>query len=720
LTSGSESPLTCLLNPESLTQRRVAGVQQRRAAGGLLTGAGLSDDPLLFTGGGRTELDLDLLFDVSLSESPVEGNDVRNMTRRLWNLAENREEGGERGRPQVVRFMWGKSWNIPGVVISVAERLEHFDADGVPRRSWLRLRMLRVSEDSADEGAARAVSAAELPVVTPEGLQEANVHQVTGGVPEAEGALPEVGSEDLPLSADDLIDQALADTSVDAQIESAWGDLSAAGRMIDELLASLAGSEGEGDEGQAPSEAGAAAEEASTEGQASADEGPSADGGPSAESQASSRAAAAQELRVGMDEVQAVQAQVDGAPRSRLVGALTEAGAVLSSGWERMRAAASALLDQAPEAAEADRESGRPSLRQRLSAALDRVSAAGRKVRAAARRAAAAIKARAVVVIAAATQHVQGVAQGLGETAARVAAAGSALGARHAEAATQAWETVRGVAAEIGEAARSVVTSGKAFASDKLGPAVSRLAAAANRLWLEGQAAAARGIRRAVEGLSRAMRQAAAGAEAMAAASSAKARALVEGAVERIRARLRDLSAGRENQAALAVRRELAAVSAAAGTMGVVSPAGAAAPARATAPDDQSAPKDALIEQVDAARGLVEVPDALAQPGAAQHLLEALDGIVETARSRERDEAENDAQALASAAAADLPPSPRPDLARTTVGVGDRLDQLAYRYYRDPALWRLLAAVNGIDHPLRVRAGSLLRVPPASALRTKS
>jgi hypothetical protein len=46
-----------------------------------------------------------------------------------------------------VRFIWGKSWNIPGVVLHVSERLERFNADGAPRRSWLSLRLRRV-EDS--------------------------------------------------------------------------------------------------------------------------------------------------------------------------------------------------------------------------------------------------------------------------------------------------------------------------------------------------------------------------------------------------------------------------------------------------------------------------------------------------------------------------------------------------------------------------------------------
>ena len=48
--------IDCLLNPETFEVRRLGGVRGRRSAGGALVGTGLADDPLLFTGGGRTEL----------------------------------------------------------------------------------------------------------------------------------------------------------------------------------------------------------------------------------------------------------------------------------------------------------------------------------------------------------------------------------------------------------------------------------------------------------------------------------------------------------------------------------------------------------------------------------------------------------------------------------------------------------------------------------------
>ncbi len=146
LLEDSNERLVCLLNPESLEIRRAAGVRTRSSVGGQLTGVGLADDPLLYTGGGRTELELELLFDVALAGSTVTTDDVRTLTAPFWNLSENRQNNGGYGRLPLVRFIWGKHWNIPGVVVSVAERMEQFTAAGAPQRSWLRMRLLRVQD----------------------------------------------------------------------------------------------------------------------------------------------------------------------------------------------------------------------------------------------------------------------------------------------------------------------------------------------------------------------------------------------------------------------------------------------------------------------------------------------------------------------------------------------------------------------------------------------
>jgi len=138
--------VVCLLNPESVVMRREAGIRPRRSIGGSLTGAELADDALLFTGGGMTEMFLNLLFDVALANPAAKVEDVRSLTSPLWNLAENSSASKTYGEPPRVRFVWGKSWNIPGVVASVSEHLDYFDQAGTPLRSWLRMRFLRAVE----------------------------------------------------------------------------------------------------------------------------------------------------------------------------------------------------------------------------------------------------------------------------------------------------------------------------------------------------------------------------------------------------------------------------------------------------------------------------------------------------------------------------------------------------------------------------------------------
>jgi hypothetical protein len=141
--------IDCLLNPETLEVRRLAGVRPRATATGQLVGTGLADDPVLFTGGGRTELTLDLVFDIDLADTRSAPDDVRALTGRLWQLAENSATERGSARPPLVRFVWGKAWNLPGVIVAISERFDFFGDAGAPRRSWLRIKLLRVAEPSA-------------------------------------------------------------------------------------------------------------------------------------------------------------------------------------------------------------------------------------------------------------------------------------------------------------------------------------------------------------------------------------------------------------------------------------------------------------------------------------------------------------------------------------------------------------------------------------------
>jgi hypothetical protein len=180
--------LPCLLNPASVVVRRLAGIQPRQSSYGPLTGAGLKDDPLLHTGGGMTEILLDLLFDVSLADAAAATEDVRDLTRPLTELAEGGESDDGYGRVPLVRFVWGKSWNVLGIVAAVSERLEYFTSSGTPQRSWLRMRFLRAGDSEADSGAVDDdLSLEDLPDEINVPPDELNAHQIKGGGEESEG-----------------------------------------------------------------------------------------------------------------------------------------------------------------------------------------------------------------------------------------------------------------------------------------------------------------------------------------------------------------------------------------------------------------------------------------------------------------------------------------------------------------------------------------------------
>jgi hypothetical protein len=180
--------IPCLLNPDSIVIRRSAGVRPRRSAGGLLAGSSLSDDPLLATGGGRTELEVDLLFDVTIAGGTVETENVQDLTRPLWTLAENQPGPDAYGRPPAVRFVLSKWLNLPVVVGAISERFERFTTTGVPERSWLRMRLLRVAEapaTAAEAGQPQPIPAGalELPEIPEDQIV---YHEVVGDAEEGE------------------------------------------------------------------------------------------------------------------------------------------------------------------------------------------------------------------------------------------------------------------------------------------------------------------------------------------------------------------------------------------------------------------------------------------------------------------------------------------------------------------------------------------------------
>jgi hypothetical protein len=175
LAEGSGERIAALINPERLEFTRVGGLRPQRHATGIITGPALSDDPLIQTGGGVTELELELLFDVTLVEAlggapsgadlaaSARPADVRELTRPLWALSENTVADNRRSVAPRVRFIWGRSWNVLGVIVAIAERFEQFDHEGRPGRSLLKLRLRRVGQATGAE----AQGAASAPATTP-------------------------------------------------------------------------------------------------------------------------------------------------------------------------------------------------------------------------------------------------------------------------------------------------------------------------------------------------------------------------------------------------------------------------------------------------------------------------------------------------------------------------------------------------------------------------
>jgi Contractile injection system tube protein len=182
--------IDCLLNPASVIVRRLAGVQHRHSSTGPLSAMALKDDPLLYTGGGMTELLLDLLFDTSLAGPQAVTEDVRSLTAPLARLAEGSDATDGLGQAPLVRFVWGKAWNVLGVVTALAERLEYFNAEGAPQRSWLRMRLQRVSSPILQmvENWIEDVAVSELPDADDVPIEDLRFFEMTGsGEEEGEG-----------------------------------------------------------------------------------------------------------------------------------------------------------------------------------------------------------------------------------------------------------------------------------------------------------------------------------------------------------------------------------------------------------------------------------------------------------------------------------------------------------------------------------------------------
>jgi nucleoid-associated protein YgaU len=415
----------CLLNPESLTLQRVAGVQPRRSISGGLTGTALADDPLLYSGGGRTELRLDLLFDIGLAGSSITTGDVRDLTLPLWNLAENSSQRDRYGQPPLVRFIWGKSWNVLGVVVAVAEHLEDFTPGGTPRRSWLRLQMVRVDEAAATQS--RVVQPPPpdvLSLMNPD-IPDDNVgtHESLGGggelsppASETAGSLPESGAFE---TAADLIASVLEDPHTKELLNASLLGAEAATDAIAEQISSVVTEEGDSEQTGA--------------------------------------------IAAAVETVQSTLAALSATEEMETVGAFSQASLALAASSEEIRAGAAAM---------------EPSIGQRILSALSGIDAAAAGVSQVAARVSAQVKKRATQTASAALGQMNSAIDVIGPLLGSVAE-GPLSSATHT-----AMETITSALASIGSGGRGAAESLHGVVQGAIGD----LTASLESLWLSGAA----------------------------------------------------------------------------------------------------------------------------------------------------------------------------------------------------------------------------------------
>ncbi len=211
----SQERLSAQLNPETLEVRRRAGLVRRTLPGGAVNAHSDQEDALLHTGGGRTEVELDLLFDLDLAGWSGECDDVRDLTEPFFQLTDASDTAAGRRRVPQVRFLWGKRWNMLAVVEAVSQRLERFDAGGAPRRSWMRLRLVRIPELRAAAGS----DAAKFP--------EGPADRIHG---RSESEFDDSLADDTVLPADE--------TSI-GPVDTNWHEALPGGSRLDQFLEEL-------------------------------------------------------------------------------------------------------------------------------------------------------------------------------------------------------------------------------------------------------------------------------------------------------------------------------------------------------------------------------------------------------------------------------------------------------------------------------------------------
>jgi hypothetical protein len=720
LIEAKQERIHCLLNPEGLVIRRQAGIQPRRSATGQLTGVGLEDDPLLFTGGGRTQLDLDLLFDVALSGSSIKAEDVRSLTRPLWQLAENSSREGDNTRPPLVRFIWGKSWNIPGYVTAVAERLERFTPDGIPQRSWLRLRFVRASEAAYQDikvkkypslagitlaqGARSTESGETRPSSVP-----VKTTTLSGGPATPPSPLRPAPEEDLGLTssvvlAADIIAFSLANTHAGRLIGQgiAWmgGRLELAGSLIADWVKSVGAS---------------IANFAQT---------------------AAGKLAAFLNKAIAPIKAQ-IKVWMDPPPSAFMQKIKRGAGkvwAALGGVFNRLKNAATAV---------------EKALAKVLGPVFEDIRDTLSGVMAATWVVAKAVKAKAAQVLSSASKRI-------GALSAKIGAAFQSAFQKMPGLMQRMGAGIQAALAVIGGALAKVKLNGSIADFHLIPDALAKIAGTVKDLVAGGARGAAKIVRKSVEAIARALHNTFAAREAADAVSKTETIQQVSTSHEQISSTLQEL---KTNPDPAKVEQAQAAFADLRGQVQFLQadpelaepPAKEAAPlepvvAEPVEPGVEPAIEPAVEPVTQPGAGAVLEPAPLPiplapipaqvfadlqaavpameelQPGQEETVLaavspplKALSAALETVRQGEAEQTQAQFQAAARQEEPDQPAVPY----ATRPRMGDRLDQVAYEQYGDPAFWRLLAAFNEISDIFHIPSGQPLAIPPATILEAR-
>jgi hypothetical protein len=281
------------------------------------------------------------------------------------------------------------------------------------------------------------------------------------------------------------------------------------------------------------------------------------------------------------------------------------------------------------------------------------------------------------------------------------------IGAAASAAVAKSREIIQSALETIKSALEQIRSTGETLAAETIPVALEQIASGLDRLWSAGETMAAVAISSAIENLSFAFKNVKAATEAMASVGKTKAAETISSAVESIQAALEETRTRKDAAVSGLIQGDLARIESALKSI----------------PPDIRAEEDLveIPEALEASQAALEQLGTPAQAEAIRKIEGALATItssVETMLSTQEAAVADMIQAALMETERPAEPGPARGMPRAEIGFGERLDQLAFRYYGDPALGRLLAIFNDVEHPMRMAAGRMLRVPSASAFRT--